>query len=176
MVGLSWCVPPIKWLQRWVVPPEGAEDWQRVSFQPMLYLATWIATWVILIAGDFASIPETFRDEAAKTQVLWSWGALGLLSPVIGIGSLRMITHGTGRWRYRGLWMRLGADVGQFAAMVIYLVLRIAVGDYHVYPVACLASCGVFVMHLCFRDIRRLHEVESLAAKIRRGEVTRRAH
>lgn len=167
----SWCIIPIRWLQRWVVPPQGTEDWQRVSFQPMLYTFTWIATWIILLFGDLSTSahPGAFRDESIDT--FWIWGSLGLTAPVLGIGSLRLITHGKGKWRYRGLWLRLCADIGQFTAMLLYTIARIGVGDFHVYPVACMAACLLFVGHLNLRDIKRLREVEALAGEIRRGNV-----
>lgn len=164
----SWCIVPIRWLQQWVVPPEGTEDWQRVSFQPMLYLATWVATWIILLWGDLTNShhPGAFRDES--TETFWIWGSLGLVAPLLGIGSLRLITHGKGKWRYRGLWLRLAADVGQFTSMALYTIARLGVGDFHVYPVSCMLACLLFVFHLNLRDLNRLRAVEKLATELHR--------
>ena len=165
---MNWCVPPIKWLQRWIVPQE-SDDWARVPFQPMLYFCLWFAAIVMLIWGDFAAHPEPFSD-LMTTGTFWAWGGLSLLCPPLALGSLRMIRDDApGHWKYRGLWLRLGADIGQFVALMMYTIVRFQIGDYHVYPVACLVACGLFVFHLILRDAKRLREVEVLASQIHRG-------
>lgn len=169
MNGVSWCIPPIKWLQKWVVPPDSA-DWQRVAFQPMLYLSIWLGVIVVLIKGDFTNVPSEFADD--PHGAFWAWGGLGLLCPPMALGALRMIREDSnGYWKYRGLWLRLGADIGMFAALLTYTTVRIQIGDFHVIPVACLMASTLFVFHLVLRDFKRLHEVEKLASALRQKAV-----
>lgn len=164
-----WCIPPIRWVQRYFVPPKDSADWTRVSYQPMLYLAVFAASIIILIWGDFTNLPSVGGlDQDRNYGLFWVWGGLSTLCPVMALGSLYLIQNRTGAMRYRGLVMRLGADVGQFTAMALYFVLRIVWGDYHVYPVAVLGSAVLFVFHLCMRDWNRLRQVEKLATQIRR--------
>ena len=164
----SRCVPPISWVNRWIVPPEQDQDWQRVSYQPMLYLLAWWAALVVLIGGDFAGVPITLRDQPGG--FFWVWTSLSLIAPPMALVSLWLIQNGSGSWKYRGLWLRLGADCGQFSAMLTYSVLRLQLGDFHVYPIATLLASTLFVFHLVLRDVRRLWEVERLATRIYDGD------
>lgn len=149
------------------IPPKNTPDWQRIAYQPMLYVALWIATLIILIKGDFAAIPPIFADETTGTTY-WLWTGLSLTCPPLGLFSLWMVQSANGVWKYRGLWTRLGADVGQLIALLIYIVLRFVIGDWHVYPQATLLASTVFVAHLVLRDAERLWAVERLASKLHR--------
>lgn len=145
------------------VPPR-SDDWDRVAFQPMLYLATFLAAVTVLIFGDFTNLPthpgiQTDREFG----LFWIWAILSLTCPALGLGSLWLVQNREGKYRYRGLWLRLAADIGQFTAMGTYLILRLTWGDYHIYPVTVLGAAVLFVGHLIMRDIRRLMQVEQLA-------------
>lgn len=151
------------------IPPK-SDDWDRIAYQPMLYLSTFLAALTILIFGDFTTMGGHAGIPADTEFGLYGvWTAMSLCCPVLGLGSLWLIQNREGRHRYRGLWLRLGADVGQFFAMTTYLVLRISWGDFHVYPVTIMGSAALFVAHLVMRDIRRLMQVESLASRLHRG-------
>lgn len=138
-----------------------------MAFQPILYLSMWLAALIILVVGDRHTVP--FPDNA--NALYWVWGGLSLTCPMLALLALRMLRRDTtnSRWKYRGLWVRLGADIGQFTAMSVYLALRISEGDYHVYPTAALMAGAVFVLHLIIRDVKRLHRVEGLATDLRNG-------
>jgi hypothetical protein len=153
-------------VQKFFVPPRDSADWSRVSYQPMLYLGLFTGTLIVLVWGDFATVPQHNLDR--EYGLFWIWGGLSTVCPVLALGSLHLIQNRTGRQRYRGLWLRLGADVGQFTAMGLYLWLRLVWGDYHIMPISVFASATLFVLHLCFRDIHRLVEVERLATQIHR--------
>ena len=159
--------PFIKTVQHVFVPPKGTDDWQRIAYQPMLYLCLWIAAIVILIKGDFAAIPPIFKDETTGSTY-WLWTGLSLICPPIALASLWLIQQASGVWKYRGLWTRLGADFGQLIALVIYTWIRFAIGDWHVYPQATLIASTLFVAHLVLRDAERLFVVERLATKLHR--------
>lgn len=158
------CVPPIRWLQRFALPPQGTADWQRIDFQPMLYAFLWIAAIVIMVVGDFNAYPQILAD--TTDGAFWLWGGLSLGCPPLALFSVRMVQSLDGRTKYRGLWIRMAADIGQLTALTIYMVLRLSVGDYHVYPIAALSACWVFIAHLVMRDAKRIIAVESLAKKL----------
>ena len=166
MSTIDRCVPPIRWLRRWFIP-EGSADWQKVAFQPMLFLCLWLAALIILVRGDFRSVPAVFSDKN-NSPVFWVWVGLSLVCPPLGLVSLRMIRDdANGRWKYRGFWFRLAADIGQLTALTVYTVLRFQMGDYHIYPVACLVACTLFVAHLVMRDVKKVWQLESLARALR---------
>lgn len=170
---MNWCIPPIGWVQRRLVPPKGAPDWQRIAFQPMLYLCLWIAAIIILVKGDFATIPPLFADEHSG-NAFWIWASLSLICPPLALGSLWLIQSPHGEKKYRGLWLRIAADIGQLTAITVYLILRFAIGDWHVYPMACIIACWIFVAHLVLRDAERIYTVEKLARKIDKHGILQR--
>lgn len=162
------CIPPVRWLQRWFSPPKGIEDWQRIAFQPMLYLALWVGAIVVMVCGDRWSAPPTLRDTTEGVFVIW--GASSLVCPPLALVALWMIQSQSGVVKYRGFWLRLGADIGQFTALFVYVAYRMHIGDYHVMTMAVLMSCVVFIGHLVMRDAKRVHALENLAKKLHRGE------
>lgn len=132
----------------------------------MLYTGLWIATVIIFIWGDFTAVPSDFADE--PQNLFLAWGGLSFLCPPLALLSVRMIQSPDGKKKYRGLWLRMAADIGQFTALIIYTILRLNLGDYHVYPMAGMLTCVLFVGHLVMRDIKRIFFVEKLAIRIQR--------
>ena len=169
-----WCIYPPVMIQRKMVPPKGTADWRRIAFQPMLYLCLWVAAIVIIVKGDFATIPPIFADEHSGVA-FWLWSGLSLICPPLAMVSLWFIQSPHGERKYQGLWLRLAADVGQLTAVVVYLILRFAIGDWHVYPMGALIACVIFVAHLVLRDAERIYVVEKLASKIHQKEFLRDA-
>lgn len=159
----NFCIPPVRWMQRWLIPPKGIEDWQRIAFQPMLYTCMWIGAVLHLTIGDVTAIE---RDDA-PAGVYLAWMSLSLLTPPMALAALILIVHTTGRWRLRGLWLRLGADIGFTAAMSTYLVVKLGSGDFHIYSVWTLVAIVIFCAHLVMRDTKRLRQVEAMAKEFR---------
>lgn len=155
------CIPPFRPLI-----PEMGDDWAKVAFQPILYLTLWIAAVVIFIVGDRHTVP--FPDNV--NPLFWVWGGLSIVCPLAALGAVRLLRHASNpRWKYRGLWLRLAADIFQLTAMSAYLAMRMAEGDYQIYPVAALIAATVFVGHLVMRDCKHLKQVENLATDLRNG-------
>lgn len=157
------CIPPVRWLQRWFIPPKGIEDWQRIAFQPMLFSFMWIGAVLHLVFGDLTAV---HRDDLAG-GVYVAWMGLSLITPPMALAALALIVHATGRWRLRGLWLRLGADIGFTAAMSTYLVVKLGSGDFHTYSVFTLVAIVVFCAHLVMRDVKRLRQVETMSQGFR---------
>lgn len=134
-------------------------------FRPILYLATWAATIIIIVKGDFASIPDELQDEAQGT--FWVWGSLSLFATPLALLADYLL-HKSPPCKYRAMWMRLGADLSQFVSILVYLLLRFYLGDYHVYSTAALMAALGYVTYLVFWDIAQLIGVERLAEKLER--------
>ena len=165
---------PVRFVRNLAVPPNNTDNWQKIAFQPMLYTGLWIATILIMLRGDFTSVPPTLADATGHESLFWLWGGLGLLCPPLALVSVRLVTHPRGDIKYRGLWLRLAADIGQFTATLVYTMLRLDLGDYHVYGMGALLSCLLFIAHLLMRDVHRLYQVERLARQLhkdQRGDV-----
>ena len=159
----NWCIPPVRWMQRWLIPPKDTMDWQRIAFQPMLYTFMWIGAVLHLVVGDVTAV---HRDDLAG-GVYAAWMGLSLITPPMALAALALIVHATGRWRLRGLWLRLGADIGFTAAMSTYLVVKLGSGDFHTYSVFTLVAIVVFCAHLVMRDVKRLRQVETMSRGFR---------
>lgn len=156
-----------RWLVRTFLPPEHDDDWVLIPWQPLLFAATWVGALILLVVGDFANVPaETSDLNHGGAQYIWL--ALSLVCPPIGLWSLHMIRTGSGMTRYKGMWIRLGADLGQFTALATYLIARAVGGDYRVYPSVIFAAATVFTALLVYRDVRSLVRTERLAAQIER--------
>lgn len=159
----NFCIPPVRWLQRWFIPPKGIEDWQRIAFQPMLYTCMWIGAVLHILVGDVTAV----QRDTAVGGVYGAWIGLSLFTPPMALAALILIVHTSGRWRLRGLWLRLGADVGFTAAMSTYLVVKLGSGDFHIYIVWTLVAIVVFCAHLVMRDTTRLRQVETMSRGFR---------
>ena len=89
----------------------------------MLYLGLWIGTVVAVCRG----VPPAFLDDR-DDGVLWVWATLSLISAPAALLALWLIRAPSGRWKYRGLWLRLAADVSQLTALMVYALERTALG------------------------------------------------
>lgn len=135
----------------------------------MLFLATFIGAVWMLVFGDTAAVPShpTIREDS-PFGLFWVWIVLALAAPPMGLGALWLIQNRDGASRYRGKWLRLAADIFEFSALLVYLVLRLFWGDYHILPIAVFMSATLFVAHLIMRDVRDLIRNEQLAIRIHR--------
>lgn len=138
---------------------------RTVSFRSMLYLGTLLATVILLTHGDFTSIPEELQDETGG--IFWVWGGLSLWAPPTALLADWLIRKSP-PCKYRAMWIRLGADLSQLVAMVIYLVMRLYLGDYHIYTMGLLFAVIVYVFHLVLWDSEQLIGVEKLASRLQK--------
>jgi hypothetical protein len=136
---------------------------EHASFRPLLYVFTWLATVLVLINGDFASVPEELRDNT--DGIFWVWGGLSLCAPPIALLAA-VLLHKSPPCKYRAMWLRLGADLSQFVAILVYVIVRISIGDYHVYSMAFQLAALGYIAHLVVWDAIKLLGVEALAAKL----------
>lgn len=149
-------------------PPKDDIDWVIIPWQPLLFVSCWISAIIMLIWGDFTNIPYETADQVTGAGGVWVW--LSLVCPVLALGSLHLIRFTKGKRRYCGFWLRLAADMGQGAALTVYTVARFMDGDHHLYTMALLTACMVFVGMLVYRDSRTLIRTEKLANKLIREE------
>lgn len=169
----QWCIPPIGSIQRKLIPPQGTPDWQRIAFQPMLYLCLWVSAVFVVIVDRFQ--PTVFSSEHSGSVFWVVWAGLSLVCPLLAMFSLWLIQSPSGARKYQGLWVRLAADVGQLTAITMYSALRFASGDWHIYPMGVVVAAVIFVAHLVMRDAKRILVVEKLASKIHQKEFLRDA-
>jgi hypothetical protein len=133
-----------------------------LAWQPLLYISTWIAALVLLCLGDFENIPPETTDTPGGT-VEWVWLGLSLISPPVALLASHLIRHRCGAVRYRGFWLRLAADLGQFTALTTYTIFRLSTGDYHIYPAAIVIAAAIFTGTLVYMDCRALVKTEKIA-------------
>lgn len=141
---------------------------RRFSFRSFLYVATWAAVLVIITKGDFAAIPRELQDEAEGA--FWVWGGLSLWSAPTALLADYLIRKSP-RCKYTAMWLRLGADLGQFISILVYIILRLYTGDYHVYSTAVIFSCLAYIAYLVAWDAGQLVGVERLASRLEKKNV-----
>lgn len=140
---------------------------RELSFRPVLYLATWISTLVIIVCGDFTSFPEIQRDDSSLS-LFWIWGGLSLVAPAMALYALRMAYSQEGKKKYRGIYWRFGADCIQFISVLTYTVMRLSVGDFHIYTMGISFAICIYTFHQVIFGAQELVGVEELAYKLRR--------
>ena len=153
----------INYFTGFFLPPN--DDWPIIPWQPLLFLSTWVTALILLFWGDFTNIPPETADQV-RDNVGVLWVGLSLACPPLGLWSMHLIRHKTGATRYRGLWLRLAADLGQLAALTVYSTVRFSEGDYHIYSQGILVAALIFVSFLVYRDCRTLLRTELLARHI----------
>ena len=127
----------------------------------MLCMALWIAAIVIIVRATSPPSRRTWptpRPPTARRSgcgLAYRWRAPAWAGEQLVDGACP-----SGVWKYRGCGPA-GADIGQGVALLIYVVQRFHIGDWHVYPMAATLAAGVFVAHLVLRDVGRLWAVES---------------
>lgn len=149
--------------------------WHRAAFQPILYFFLWSATLRLALSSDY---PPIQFDEALGGQwVAEVWLVGSLVCPPLALASWWLIAKS--RWRQAslvGLWVRLGADLGQFLALVAahaasaLTVSRLGATEGRVYSRYAVAACIVFVAAIVVRDVWALVATERLAQRIRRDD------
>lgn len=152
------------WFSEVFLPPKPDEDWPVIPWQPLMFTATWIGAWVLLLLGDFGNVPEETSD--VSHPIGWIWLSLSLVCPPLGLWALHLVKTRRGRERYVGLWLRLSADIGQMTALSTYFVARSFSGDFRVFPMAIVGAAAIFNGLLVFRDARSLVRTERLAEQI----------
>lgn len=138
------------------------------SFRHFLYISTWVATLIIIFKGDFAAIPNELQDEAEGT--FWVWGGLSLWAAPVALLADFLIRKSP-PCKYRAMWLRQGADTAQVVSILSYLILRLYMGDYHVYSTAVLFAALGYAVYLTMWDAMQLIEVERLASHLERKDV-----
>jgi hypothetical protein len=133
------------------------------AFRPVLYLATWISTLILIISGDFTSMPEELRDASEGT--FWVWGSLALWSAPVALLADFLIKRSP-PCKYRAMWLRLGADIAQFFSILVYQAMRLYMGDHHIYSTAVLFAALIYVALLIVVDGAQLIGVERLAKRL----------
>ena len=168
MVDPPQCIRPVRGVMGWPAPPHDSVRFRRVAFEPMLYLALWLSAVIIIIVGDIWNVPPVLADTDSGAHFL-AWSLLSLICPPLALIASRIIGSAGAAWAYRGMWLRLAADSGQAGGLAAYTLLRLEVGDFHVLPVATMLACLLFVVHLVFRDVGALINVERVTRQVERN-------
>lgn len=150
----------VDWLDR-----AFAGDWRPIRFQPILYPLLWLAVILVAITDN-----EPLRmSEIIGPGAYTAWLTVGFTAPPLCLAAWVLIRYTSGRWRLRGMWLRLAADLGQLGALAGYLAIRLSVSgatDSRLYGhIIAVAAC-VFVAALVARDAWVLYLNERLATAL----------
>lgn len=137
-----------------------------LPWEPWLHCCVWFGVIGALIWGDRDIIPPVDRLD-------WAWAIFGLMSPPIGFASVWMLAYSPGRRRYVAMWMRMLANGGLAACIILYEVERYFENwrrmtlDIGVnIPNLVFVFCAWYMSVLVVRDIKLVVAVERLAGVI----------
>jgi hypothetical protein len=137
-------------------------NWRVLPFQPILYLGFFIAAILILFAG-------IYHPNFGEDPTFFWWVVLSVLCPPLAFLSWLLIKKFPGKLRYMGLWLRLGADVGQFASFSSFLIAiaqNIDAIASEVYASWVFTTIWWFLIVLIMRDSWKLVLTERVAEAI----------
>lgn len=148
------------------------DGWHRVPFQPILYFMLWGAVLRMIVVDD----PPIQFEKVFHPSTATAWLVLGVVCPPLALLSWWLIMHC--RWSraaLAGLWVRLGADLGQFTALITYHIVTVLTlppvfNESRVYARYAVGACMLFVATLVVRDVWALVATERLASRMRRGD------
>lgn len=154
--------------ERWF----GTGAWHHVAAQPIIFFCLWCAALRITFTEDF---PHIRFQQVFAPWVEGVWLATGLLCPVLALASWWLIAGSSWpRSSLFGLWVRLGADLGQFIALLTFHVAVVltqsslqGVTEARIYLRYALAGVMAYVGALVVRDIWAIMSANSLAKTIR---------
>lgn len=145
------------------------DPWPMVKYQPILFTFMWVAMWHIVLPGGGNGAIDTL---GITPWIIWL--ITGFTCPPLLLLSWYLIERCSGTWRYRGLWWRLAADIGEFGVLTAFLWARIAfvnpVTDAQVFGWIAISSMAFFLFRMVVRDVFILHAVRKLAAENRAKE------
>jgi uncharacterized membrane protein SirB2 len=101
------------------------------------------------------------------------WTITALICPPLAMLAWWLVTHcRLSRASLAGLWLRLGADLGQFAVVLTYHLVGVMTFSRQaredvLYSRYIIAAVVVFLAAILVRDIRALAMVERIAKGIR---------
>lgn len=158
-----------KLLIRLFVPP--FDEWwvkarlearAELTWQPYLFLSSWLGALLTIIYGQTDIIPP--GDRVGFFDLVWLFAAL--TTPITGFAAVVVIKNGCGRWRYVALWVRMASSIGLMTAICSYLVERSWSGHAHPFEQSILFGSVVFLFVLIVGDIRFLAMTERLAGRL----------
>lgn len=136
--------------------------WPVISFSPILYLFVFgsiVRLWVTL--GE----PPPF-EKAIGPGSYGIWLAMGAVSPIMALIALVLVERKQGIWRYQGMWLRLGADIGMFSVLLAYHIsvsLYVPLTEVRIFTRYIIGAVLVFTLGLIVRDIWTLVVTERIA-------------
>jgi len=143
------------------------DAWHRVDFQALLYLFLWAAALRI----TFLRVPPIEPGDLVDTwtEAVWTISSLGC--PPLALIAWWLITHAT--WRratLAGMWLRLGADVGQFTALLVFHVATartmMTVYEVGIYVRYLTAAALLYILLLIGRDVWSLVATERVRSML----------
>lgn len=139
-----------------------ARSWQVIPFSPILYFFVFGA---VVRLWTSPGEPPPF-ERAIGPGSYGVWLTMGVMSPIMALIALVMVERKRGIWRYQGMWLRLGADIGMFSVLLAYhisVVAFISPTEVRMFARYLVAAILVFILGLIVRDVWTLVVTERVA-------------
>ena len=142
---------PQRWIQRLNV--YFSARWAGIRFQPILYLYLFGASVRLWLNK---TEPPNFDDVIAK-GFYGVWLGMGMGGPVLALLAWLLITQGSGRKRFIGMWCRMGADIIVFSTLLTFHVVSVQVNaatESRIFSRYMIGAATTFVIGLLIRRNR----------------------
>lgn len=142
--------------------------WPLIPYTPILMLFLWGSA--LRLSGS--PHPPADLQDAIPNHAYIGWLISGATGPPLAVLAWWLITQRDGIQRYRGLWVRLGADILCFtyvAAFHLAVVLNMPSSEARIFSRYCVGSILVFLLCAVGRDIWALAITERVARRLHRG-------
>lgn len=149
-----------------------SRSWPIIPFQPILYgfiFGAAVRLWVD------PSPPPAF-DDVIVHGFYAAWLVMGIFGPVLSLLAWLMVTIGSGRLRFIGMWARLSADISvgtvlmTYHLVIVHNVLGGPVSESKIFACYMVGATLLFTVFLVIRDVWVLAATEREAGRIHRDE------
>lgn len=160
-----------RWIRRRIDQANAHFDapWAVVRFQPILYLFLFGAS-IRLWFNDTA--PPNF-DDVIGHGFYGVWLGMAVTGPLLALLAWLLISKGSGRSRFIGIWTRTAADMIVLVVLLSYHVVTVTTNpanESRIFSRYMVGAATMFVIGTIIRDIWTLVITERLAGRIHRGD------
>lgn len=142
--------------------------WPLIPFTPIITLMLWGSA---LRLWSSPHAPADLQDSIPNTTYI-GWLITGSTGPPLALLAWWMVTKREGIQRYRGMWVRLGADIlclTYVLAFHLAVVLNMPATEARIFSRYCVASILLFLLAAVGRDVWALAITERVARRLHRG-------
>lgn len=147
------------------------KEWRIMAYQPVLYFFVFGAS---IRLWHNNTTPPNFDVIAHDFYNIWL--GMGIAGPLLALLSWHLIKNKRGIWGFRGMWLRIAADICVLANILSYhialnnLNAPLVYAEGRIYSRYIVGSTIIMCLIWIIRDLWTLTVTEILASRIHSGK------